>query len=445
MNLRTRRIIYITFILIFFLIAPLLIFFALGYRYNFIKGRVEKTGVLFIKSYPKNADIYLNGKLSKNTTPTQISRLLANNYEIKIIKEGYFPWTKILPIYQQTTTFIEDVTLFKNKLDFKNLLLGNFTDLLVSPDSTKVVILKEDSQKSSILLFNLVNQKDKLLFQSTIPKTNFTIDCWCNSSNKIIVKADYDYLIINAETANVTSLYELTARLFEQVKCDYFNDNFFYGLKNNYLYKIDLLGKKTTILSNERIIAFQPWQTKLLYIDTVKDKYTLKSRLNNEIKDILVLPSSRNYQFIFSDRDEFALLNQDEAIVYLINPIQEQPFKRMLTNVNNLKWYDKQLIYWNDFELWVYYPESDERILLERASNTIQNAFWHPAFVYVFGQINNVLKVYELDSRDRRNVHELLTLTKVTQDNIFVNKKGDKLYLITEVDGQKGFYSVKIQ
>ncbi len=442
MNLKVRRIIYITFIIIFLVISPLLISYALGYKYNFVKGRIEKTGVLFIKSYPKNSQIYLNEELQKRTTPTQLNRLLANNYEIKIVKEGYIPWTKTLPIYPQSTTFIEDVSLFKNNLEFTALAHGQYENLSISPDKTKLILMAEDKLASSLDLYNLLNNKKQTFYQSN---NKLAIDSWCNTNNKVIIKEKSDHLIINTQSLNVSYLYSLTSRYFEHIECDYFNDNLFYGLKSGWLYKIDLMNRKISLLLNEKVIAFKPWQTRLLFISTVDGKYTLKSFLNDEVEDILVLPASKNYQFIFSDRKELALLDKDESIAYIINPTDEQPFKRVLKNVHNLRWYDKQLVYWNNSELWAYYPESDERILLERASQPIQNAFWHSAFSYVLSQTENILKAYELDSRDKRNIHELMTLPEFTQDNIFINKKGDKLYLITEVDGERGFYEVEIQ
>ena len=58
MTLQKRRILYSFFILLFFILAPILISYSLGYRYNLTKGIIEKTGVIFIKSFPKNASIY---------------------------------------------------------------------------------------------------------------------------------------------------------------------------------------------------------------------------------------------------------------------------------------------------------------------------------------------------------------------------------------------------
>ena len=63
------------FITLFLLIAPILIIDATGYRYNFKKNRLEKTGILYLDSQPHAALIYLNGKY-QDTTPTRFSRLL---------------------------------------------------------------------------------------------------------------------------------------------------------------------------------------------------------------------------------------------------------------------------------------------------------------------------------------------------------------------------------
>lgn len=442
MNLRTRRLIYLTFTIIFLVIAPFLIYYALGYRYNFTKKRLEKTGVIYIKSYPRHAEIYLNNKLYPEKTPTQINRLLANNYQIKIVKDGYFPWSKTLPVFPQATTFIEDATLFKNQLKSVPLSLAEYQQLAVSPDVTKAILLEKRLSDNVLHLYNLLNNEDTVVYQTPL---KLTVDSWCPNSNKVIVKKNLDYLILNAESLAVTSFYDLFKRNFEQVKCDYYNDNIIYGLKDGYLYQLDLLAKKITLLLNERVINFLPWKTQLIYLTSINDKYYLKSFFNQKSESILILPWSNHYQFYPSAGKEFALLDQDEAQAYLINPDDSQPLHRILKNIISLKWYDKQMIYWNDFELLVYYPESNETILLERTSLPIQNAFWHPAYTYVFGQINNLLKIYELDSRDQRNIYELMSVSDLTKDNTFINKKGDTLYLITTVDNQSGFYKVEIQ
>jgi len=439
MNLNKRRILYSFFIFLFFLIAPLLILYSLGYRYDFVKGSLEKIGVLFIKSYPKSANIFLNNKLQANKTPTQIVNLISNTYDVRIEKEGYHTWQKNLEVRPQETTFAEEVTLFKNNLEYINLLEGEYINILASLNYEKVALIKKDNLNEKLEIYKISENKSKEIFTGNKLEL---IKC-TQTNQKLIIKNNYDYLIINSETNNVISLFELTGYYFDELKPDYFNDNIYYGLNNNRLYKIDLLENKVTQISKEFILAFESWKTKLLYITSINNKYILKTYLNNESTELLVLPNSKNYKFIPSDKNLIALLDLDENILYLLEPDNnEQPFKNYIKNVNNLDWHNDYLVYYNNSEIWTYFPEHNHAILLERTVNNLTNAFWHPGLVNVFGIIDNTLKIYELDSRDRRNIFDLLNLTN---DNLFIDKKGDKLYLLTEHNNQKGFFKIEIQ
>ena len=66
MNIFWRRITYSIFFTIFFISSPLLILYSLGYRYNFTTNNIEKNGAFYIKSYPRNANIYIDNVLNKH-------------------------------------------------------------------------------------------------------------------------------------------------------------------------------------------------------------------------------------------------------------------------------------------------------------------------------------------------------------------------------------------
>ena len=112
MGIALRRVTYSFFLLLFFIVTPLLILYASGFRYNFDIGMIEKTGAFYIKSYPRNAEIYINDLKSKHKTPKQITNLAPGTYTLKITKNNYTPWQKKLSVYSGETTFVEDVVLF---------------------------------------------------------------------------------------------------------------------------------------------------------------------------------------------------------------------------------------------------------------------------------------------------------------------------------------------
>ncbi len=114
MKYKTRIGILIGAILVFLILTPIVVLYTSGFRYNAKKQRVEKVGIIFVRSRPSGADIFIDGKKRPETTPARIRNLLPGNYDIKISKTGYTSWEKTLPSESELTTFAENIALFKN-------------------------------------------------------------------------------------------------------------------------------------------------------------------------------------------------------------------------------------------------------------------------------------------------------------------------------------------
>lgn len=65
-----------------------------GYRFGINTGKIEiaGTGLLVLKSTPDTAQVFINGHLTTATNNT--INLVPNSYDVKIFKDGYFPWEK---------------------------------------------------------------------------------------------------------------------------------------------------------------------------------------------------------------------------------------------------------------------------------------------------------------------------------------------------------------
>lgn len=101
MKKRTRRLLFCAAIVIFVILSYLTIMLALGYKYNFAENKFVKTGSFQI-STNTNADVYINDKLSGNTSlffnSFSKSRLLPRIYEVKLQKNNYQTWRKFVAI-----------------------------------------------------------------------------------------------------------------------------------------------------------------------------------------------------------------------------------------------------------------------------------------------------------------------------------------------------------
>ena len=116
-----RKITVLIFFLLFFILAPIITAYSLGYRYDFNTGNIQKNGAFYIKSYPRGAEIFVDKNKEKNKTPTQLVNILPGVHEVEVRKENYVPWKKELEVFSGETTFAEDIVLFLEKRP-KNIL-----------------------------------------------------------------------------------------------------------------------------------------------------------------------------------------------------------------------------------------------------------------------------------------------------------------------------------
>lgn len=88
------------------------VLFAKGYRIVPQKNGqtiVEGTGLLVTTSEPDGAKVYVNGELLTATNNTL--NLSPGEYDIDIVKEGYFPWKKKVQVQKEIVTQIESLLL----------------------------------------------------------------------------------------------------------------------------------------------------------------------------------------------------------------------------------------------------------------------------------------------------------------------------------------------
>ncbi|PIR94864.1 hypothetical protein COT95_01865, partial [Candidatus Falkowbacteria bacterium CG10_big_fil_rev_8_21_14_0_10_37_6] len=126
MSLAKRRLLYTAFILLFFIITPVIFFYAAGYNFNLNSGSIERTGILMIKTEPRNAQVSLGERKKHNwlydiiygdkilTTPLKLRNLLPGDYEVTISKEGYFDYRKQINLLSGRTVVLDNILLVKN-------------------------------------------------------------------------------------------------------------------------------------------------------------------------------------------------------------------------------------------------------------------------------------------------------------------------------------------
>jgi hypothetical protein len=466
MSLRTRRILFILFIIAFLIITPLVISYAKGYKLVFGKKLFQKTGMLILDSNPEGAKIYLNNKpqqlffkkIFKNEesyikTPAKIKNLLPGEYRVKLELEGFWGWEKKLTIEPGLSTFAEDINLFKKNIPLL-LVSGKINQASVSLNEKYLSLFKDD--KIDIINLNTETRIDSLekKYDHKNPSRNILV--WSPDNKKII--AGNLLFEINSKKQPVN--------LSKILKIDANNVGWSEGRNDEIIYsheKKDLpVGERTSITTfnistkkfkelarGAKIADFFAKNGYLYFVNSTEETTSLVINEIHSLKTVrnIDLPPFLNYKLINHNHPLINLYDDKRQILYLVDPLSYFPLKEIINNVKYARWVNnKKLLYANDFEIWLSNFNAawaGKKELLTRISEPITNVLWHPSDNYVIYSTDNAIYTIELDNREKHNIIKLIELNNISL--LHINKDGDTLYFYAEIGNQRGLYKLIIQ
>jgi len=149
---RIRGILFYLSLILFFAGLPLILSSALGYKFNLRNFKFIKTGLIFIKTHPEGAKVYLNDKLFSQTSPLSIPDLKPGVYRIKVEMEKHYPWKAEVDVEAGKVTRLDKIILFPlapkleqlNREKFSSFRVDNERKLIYYLDEANKVVFKSD-------------------------------------------------------------------------------------------------------------------------------------------------------------------------------------------------------------------------------------------------------------------------------------------------------------
>jgi len=426
MGIALRRVTYSFFLLLFFIVTPLLILYASGFRYNFDIGMIEKTGAFYIKSYPRNAEIYINDLKSKHKTPKQITNLAPGTYTLKITKNNYTPWQKKLSVYSGETTFVEDVVLFLENQEKTELGSGS-VEFLINKNKDKYAYLDEQNR----LFITDVNQ-DKNFLIFTLGQAYNLVD-WSLDNQFLLIKKEELYYTFDL---NQKEIQWLPLSAIEKIIWDNKESNIIWYTKDEKIFRYN-----TQIVNHQpQPIDFDSEKTindfalfnDYLIIQYTNNKNNYVEQLNkNNLSPVQTISDVNLGKLDVLMADERHLLFTIGSTLYIQNIYQEP----VLIPITKADLHDNNLLLTNGYEIVLYNYKESQQQLIDRSSQIVSDILWHPNGSYFISEVNEKTKITEVDGRDQRNSVELLD--DPWKKMYLFNKKGDKLFILTP---EENFY-----
>lgn len=396
MDIKIRRLIYSFFILIFVIAAPLVVLYTAGYRYNFQKHKTEQVGVLFINTLPKDTQIYINDNLADNNRPLRLANLRPNYYQVKVTKDGYYPWQKTLEVKSQASTLAFDIVLFKNQsptiTSEKNL-----KSFALSPNSESLALVASDG----VWFKNLSDNSEKLIWSTDGDKIENIV--WNKDSKHLLIKKSGQFFVLNINEKTAIALDSFQSNLRQVV---WGNNTTLLGLSRKKLLEISFKDKRSsTIVDNVENFSFLDnnlYLTKNQNDKTVVYKYNSLNIFNDKLNSLASLnPATYQFQQIknnwlsITDGQKIYLIDLNNAGQNILTLNGSQSYWGEGSKNNYLYYSDKT-------ELWIFDPEARNSYMINRYENNVDHFF--PLFnvpYFALQQGQNVV-LSELDDRDQR-------------------------------------------
>ena len=388
----------VLFVLAFFATAPLLIMFTSGYRYNWKRQRVQKTGLIQAETVPTGAKVFLDGSLQRKLTPASYMRLLPDDYLVRIEKKGYLPWEKTLEVRSGQTTFATGIVLYKDAL--ARLVLERRAGTAAwSPDGTDVAFLTDDGEWKELVALEDGGQPVLL--------ARFARDAYAEES--LAWSPDGKAVLFTASADGATQ----AMRFLPSDPNDALSvhENF---PKGPLAVHWNPGGASLMVVST--LGAFTVEAGRSTYVLRAERKNATASvmleRLTGESSETVLQLAPGDYRFLPGDERKLLIAEKRKRRIILVDAASGASDAFEATGA---AWEPKgrRLLLWNDFEIFTVDPADGSRDLITRIGTPIASCAWSPAGEAIIFSTANGIAAAELDDRDRRNVFDLIRFTDV--------------------------------
>ncbi len=434
MSKKTRLIILFSCVVCFFVIAPILVAYSMGYRLDLEKKEIVGTGGIYVRTFPPAEQVIVDSKISAKpgifSNAIFVQSLLAKEHTVFVAKEGYHDYFKTLSVIEKEVTKLENVTLFKEDIKFTDIA-DSVAFFSISPDNNKIIA---SSTNINPLTLNYFNINDPLQVQIIpIKESAAVLDIkWSSNSDYALIKMQdskevFYYLFNNASKIPSTNRLSYLDKNSQQINFNPINISELFYVENNTLYI--LKNNKPSALIKD-LLLYTISENNILWLST--DGALKKSDTSGKIMTVLLAENITvspevNYNLIFDsdkifldDGDSLSLYNASSKTFTKLN-IPKGSFKIIYSPDG------KNLILWDSSKIYLYSPVSEKYEELFSGFK-ITNCQWINNDYIVITSENSVI-LSEIDFRGEIN-QITLPMETASPKTFYIGHSG-KLYILT--------------
>lgn len=160
----------------------LVVLFGSGYRFGFggTGPILSGTGLLVATSAPDGAQVIINGHLTTATDNT--INLAPGDYDVKIFKDGYFPWQKKITIKKEVVSKA-DALLFPSAPKLESITNLGILNPVLDPSKTKLAyhVASQSALKNGVYILDMTSRPILTLQSASSQIADDTINTFSQS------------------------------------------------------------------------------------------------------------------------------------------------------------------------------------------------------------------------------------------------------------------------
>jgi hypothetical protein len=473
MNRTIQKIFAWTLIFLFFIIAPAIVLYSMGYRLSKDSDDgaiLTSTGGIRINTRIAY-EITINDKFESKSPLLKVG-LAPQDLDVVLSSKGYQPWAKKISVKPSLVQLISEVTLFPEKPT-----LDKFTDLSTArnivrvPDASSILYTSYIPQESGLWLLNLDTKLRKKITDSValggLENQDYSDFVWDTTGTTLSFKTSINnifqyFVVINVDTNpilfNITNLIPVADTIANPVKIVSLDTDRLFFTQAGSLYEVK---QQFSTISEPLVGDMEQYKfvNNNIYYTSTKDIsknlvriYNIDTKQNTsidmpeiQISKIFVSPSQGH--IILIDEKQKAWLKSLGAKTPEFNKISDLEIKDIQFSLDSKKVLLKgentiSILYLDTIEGYKSRIEGDFDTLYTSKEAITKSEFWEPNSEYIMFVENNTLKVVESDTRGNINSY---TLLDNTQNFISIRINNDARTLISDIENKVQYFQFPIR
>ncbi|OGZ78850.1 MAG: hypothetical protein A2358_01095 [Candidatus Staskawiczbacteria bacterium RIFOXYB1_FULL_37_44] len=433
MQKKTRLIILLVCVVCFFSIAPILVAYSMGYRFDFENKKIVATGGIYVRTFPAAGKIIIDSGVSQKpglfANSIFVQSLLPKNHTVAIEKTGYYGYSKTLAVQENQVTKLENVLLIKNNIAFSNLA-DKIDYFSVSPNNQNIIGAISGNKIINFSYFSINSASSAKIF--SISQTGKVSEIkWSGDSSKALIKIEnsgniFYYFFDGALQKPSAARLSYLDKNSQQISFNPQNPSALFFIKNNTLYSAS--GNSALPIINN-IISYKISGANIIWL-SAKGSLSSADLLGKTVSKISLkdypVNSKKAYEITSILSDTF--LKEDSSL-FKLNPNTKTFESFTIPKILNYKILsspdNKNLIYWSVDNIYLYSFEN-EKFSEIFSGNKIANLQWLNNDYIIFNSEEKII-ISEIDYRGNVNT---VTLPQ-TATNMFLNQQTEKLYVLS--------------